>query len=295
MIHPRHWHLARRLWIRAKRAVASQIGGSQRSLFRGSGLDLEEVRPYEPGDDVRTIDWNVTARMGQPFVKRYIEERELSWQILIDISGSMDFPLPDGLSKRELAAELTALAAAMALHHNDRVGMLLLTAEIEHVSPARRGGKAILEMLHRALFHRRRHAGTDLGAALRRAARILPRRSLVLLFSDFLSTDFRQPLRLLGRHHDLIAVRIVAPLESSWPAAGLMRLRDLEIETVRIVDSSAVSQGVRERAQSDQTKLDGWWREADASGTVIEGSESAADSFLELLRRHAGRRSGQLH
>src|SRR5262245_32768732 len=170
MIEPRLWRQAKRLWLRARRAAVSQLGGSHRSVFRGAGLSFEEVRPYEPGDDVRTIDWNVTARLGQPFVKRFVEERELPWLLMLDVSRSMSFGT-GGRSKRDAAVEVAALAAAIALFHHDRVGLLLFSDRIEAWLPPRKGGRAALKLLHTALFREAAGRRTRLDLALRFAAR----------------------------------------------------------------------------------------------------------------------------
>jgi uncharacterized protein (DUF58 family) len=288
MFEPHIWQQARRLWVRARRAVATQMGGSQRSVFRGAGLTFEEVRPYEPGDDVRAIDWNVTARMGQPFVKRYVEERELPWMVMLDVSRSMAFG-PAGQRKRDTAVELAALAAAIALFHADRVGLILFSDRIEAYLPPRKGGRFALRLLHTALFREPAGRQTRLAAALRFAQRVMPRRSLVLLLSDFQAEDYRRPLRALGRRHDLVAVRIVAAREQHWPDVGLISLADGETGRTRIVDSRRGAAKLAPHNEEMRSQLIHWLREAEADYLETDCTPKAPLRLLEYFQRRAGR------
>lgn len=286
MIPPALWHQARRIWFRARRDVVSQMGGSHRSLFRGTGLAFEEVRPYEPGDDVRAIDWNVTARMGEPFLKRYVEERELTWMILLDISRSMDFTT-GAMRKREIAVELAALTAALALFHGDRVGLLLFGSKLEGCWRPRKGGQATLSLLQNALVREPKAAGSNLDQALRQASRLIPRRSLVLLVSDFLGGDFGPAFRAMGRRHDLIAVRIVDPREQSWPPTGLVRLRDLETGEIRLVDAQEHAERLRAVEAARSSSFSQAVEAAKAQGLTVSTTGAAAHDLLEAFRRRA--------
>ena len=288
MIDPQIWQQARRLWVRAKRAVASQLGGSQRSVFRGAGLTFEEVRPYEPGDDVRTIDWNVTARMGQPFVKRYIEERELPWLLLLDVSRSMNFGTT-GQRKRDTAVELAALAAAIALFHADRVGLILFSDRIEAYLPPRKGSRAALRLLHLALFREPQGQQTRLAPMLRFAHRLMPRRSLVLLLSDFQSTEDLAPLRGLGRRHDLVAVRIVDRREQHWPDVGVLALQDAEQQRGRIIHTRAARAAAARHNETVCARLTAWLREAEGDYLEVANSAAAPRQLLAYFRRRAAR------
>src|SRR6266571_3568888 len=195
----------RRLQLRARRAVEDPLGGAYRSVFKGSGIAFEEVREYQPGDDIRAIDWNVTARMGHPFIKRFVEERELTVMLLIDCSGSNQFGTRLQ-QKREVAAELAAVLAFSAINNNDKVGLIEFTDRIERFVPPRKGSRHVLRLIRDVLFFQPTHRGTRLAEALGYVNRILHRRSIIFLLTDFLDRDFEQAFKRTARHHDLIAL-----------------------------------------------------------------------------------------
>src|SRR5437016_11086031 len=197
----------RRLQLKARRAVEDLLGGEYHSVFKGSGLAFEEVREYQPGDDIRTIDWNVTARMGHPFIKRYIEERELTVMLVVDCSGSHQFGT-QLQQKREVSAELAAVLAFSAINNNDKVGLIAFTDRIERFVPPRKGSRHVLRLIRDVLFFQPTHRGTNLAEALSYLNRILHRRSIIFLLSDFLDQGFEQALKRTARHHDLIAMHI---------------------------------------------------------------------------------------
>src|SRR5436305_12923095 len=200
----------RRLQVRARRAVEDLVGGEYHSVFKGSGIAFEEVRAYQPGDDIRTIDWNVTARMGQPFIKRFVEERELTVVLLIDCSASHQFGT-QFQRKREVAAELAALIAFTAVSNNDRVGLVQFTDEVERFVPPRKGSRHVLRLIRDVLYFQPQHKGTCLREGLDYLNRVLHRRAIVFLLTDFLDQDFERSLKRSGRRHDLVAVRITDP------------------------------------------------------------------------------------
>lgn len=226
----------RRLQVRAKRPVRTLLGGEYRSAFKGAGLSFEEVREYQPGDDVRQIDWNVTARAGRPFVKRYAEERELTLLLVVDLSASLRFGTR-GVSKRAAAAELAAVLALTAVAHNDRVGLVAFTDRVERFVPPAKGPRHALRVLRDVLFFDPEHPGTDPAAALDHLTRVHRRRAIVFLFSDFLTGGFADPFKKAAQAHDLIAVRTADPLEAEWPAAGLVTLEDAETGRQTLVDA----------------------------------------------------------
>src|SRR5207244_7249861 len=197
----------RRLQLRARRAVEDILGGEYHSVFKGTGMVFEEVREYQPGDDIRSIDWNVTARMGHPFIKRYIEERELTVMLLVDCSGSHQFGT-QLQQKREVIAELAAVLAFSAINNNDKVGLIAFTDHIERFVPPRKGARHVLRLIRDVLFFQPSRRGTSLTQALNYLNRILHRRSIIFLLSDFLDTGFEYALKRTARHHDLIAIRI---------------------------------------------------------------------------------------
>jgi uncharacterized protein (DUF58 family) len=228
----------RRLQLRSRRAVEDPLGGAYRSVFKGSGIAFEEVREYQPGDDIRSIDWNVTARMGHPFIKRYVEERELTVLLLIDASASLSFGTLDQ-SKREVVAEIGALLTLCAAGNNDRVGLLLCTDRVEKFVPPRKGARHALRVIRDLFVFRPERPGTDLAAGLDYLNRVTRRRVLLFLFSDFLATGYERALERTGHRHDVVAVHVADPREQDLPAVGLLEIQDAETGERLIVDTSS--------------------------------------------------------
>lgn len=227
----------RRLHIRARRAVEDLLGGEYRSIFKGAGIAFEEVREYQPGDDIRTIDWNVTARMGHPFVKRFVEERELTLMLIVDCSRSLYFGTR-GQDKRDVAAELAALLAFCAIANNDKVGLLLCSDRVEKFVPPRKGVRHALRVVRDILFFQPRFPGTRLHAALDVLNRVLHRRAIVFLLSDFLDNGFESAFQRTGKRHDLVALRITDPRERDLPPVGLVEIEDAETGRRLLVDTA---------------------------------------------------------
>ena len=227
----------RRLQLRARRAVEDLLGGEYHSVFKGTGLSFEEVREYQPGDDVRSIDWNVTARMGTPFIKRYVEERERTLLLLIDVSGSQSFGTRQQ-PKRAVAAELAALLGFCAIHNNDRVGLVTFTDEVELYVPPAKGTRHALRLIREILFHQPNRTGTKLSAALDFVQKVQRKRAIVFLMSDFLDSGYEQSLRLAARKHDLTVVRVEDPVEADLPMVGLLQVEDAETGRQWLVDTS---------------------------------------------------------
>ena len=230
--------LVRRLQIRARRAVEDLLGGEYHSVFKGMGIAFEEVREYQPGDDIRSIDWNVTARMGHPFIKRFIEERELTVMLLVDASGSQQFGTRQQ-EKREVAAELAAILAFSAITNNDKVGLIAFTDRIEKFVPPRKGTRHVLRLIRDVLFFEPRGRGTCLREGLDFLNRVLHRRAIVFLLSDFLDPGYHQAFKRTGKRHDLIAVPITDPREQELPAVGLLELEDAETGRRLVLDTSS--------------------------------------------------------
>jgi uncharacterized protein (DUF58 family) len=230
--------------LRTRGWVDSLFGGEYHSVFKGQGMEFAEVREYQPGDDVRNIDWNVTARMGHPYVKKHVEERELTVMLLVDLSGSEQFGTR-GRLKAELAAELAAVLALSAVRNNDRVGLIVFTDRVEHVVPAKKGRRHVLRLIRDLLAFRPRGRGTDIGTALDYAGRMLRHKSILFVLSDFqVSVDgspgldtFRRTLKLVANRHDVVAVRMVDQAEESMPDAGLLVLTDPETGEEVVVDT----------------------------------------------------------
>jgi uncharacterized protein (DUF58 family) len=227
----------RRIQIRTRAILESGIGGSYHAVFKGRGMEFAEVREYQPGDDARTIDWNVTARMGAPYVKKFVEERDLTLLLLVDVSGSQSFG-SQFLLKRDYAAELAAVLAFSAVANHDRVGAVLFSDRIEGYVPPGRGRDHALRIVRDLLALEPVGRGTDLQAALRFARGVLRRRGIVAVISDFQAEGYERALGVLRRRHDVIAIRLSDPRESAVPASGLVALRDPETGARFVVDTS---------------------------------------------------------
>ncbi len=234
--------------LRTRGWVESLFGGEYHSVFKGQGMEFAEVREYQPGDEVRAIDWNVTARMGHPYVKRYVEERELTVLLAVDLSGSKQFGTR-GRFKAELAAEIAAVLALSAVRNNDRVGLLVFTDRVEHFVPPRKGRRHVLRLIRDVLAFRPQGKGTDLAAALDYAARVLPHRAIVFVLSDFLvggdgdeirrrQEAFERTLRIVSGRHDVVAVSITDHAEEALPDAGILVMVDPETGAQHVVDTS---------------------------------------------------------
>ena len=242
----------RQLEIRTRRMVNDSLAGSYHSVFKGRGMDFDEVREYSPGDEVRTIDWNVTARAGRPFVKKFTEERELTIFLLVDISASGNFG-SGHLSKRDLAAELASVLAFSAIRNSDKVGLLLFTDQVEIYLPPKKGRRHVLRVVRDILYHAPRSIGTDAVKALDIANRLLHRRAVVFLISDFETprdsgaarAELRRAMRRTNRRHDLIAVHVEDPREKELPNVGIVALEDAESGEVIELDTSSAT--VRKR------------------------------------------------
>jgi uncharacterized protein (DUF58 family) len=231
-------HQIRRLQLFARRAVEDLLGGEYHSVFKGMGIAFEEVREYQPGDDVRAIDWNVTARMGHPFIKRFIEERELTVLLLVDCSGSQHFGT-FYQQKREVAAEMAALLAFSAVSNNDKVGLIAFTDRVERYVPPRKGTSHVLRLIRDILYFQPARSGTSIREALDFLSRVQHRRAIVFLLSDFLDKGYERLLKRTGRRHDLVLVRISDPREEDLPPVGLLELEDAETGARQLVDTSS--------------------------------------------------------
>ena len=238
MITPELLAQVRRLTIRSRRAVEEVFSGAYRSAFRGKGLEFAEVREYVPGDDVRSIDWNVTARHGRPFVKRFDEERELTVVVALDLSASQRFGTR-AKTKRAAAAEAGALVALAASRNRDRVGLLLFTDRVELYLPPSKSRARSLRIVRDLVAFEPRGTGTDLGQALAFLGRVLRRRAVVFLISDWIAHSFERPLNLLARRHELVTIEVDDPFEEALPDRGLVMVRDLESGERRLVDLTA--------------------------------------------------------
>jgi uncharacterized protein (DUF58 family) len=225
------------LELRTRGPVNSLFTGEYRSVFKGQGMEFAEVREYQAGDEVRSIDWNVTARMQRPYVKRYIEERELTVMLAVDVSGSERFGTRRRF-KSEVASELAAVLAMSAIRNNDRVGNLMFTDRIEHVVPPRKGRRHALRLIRDILAFEPEGRGTDIGGATEYLNKMLAHKAIIFLVSDFLGENVERPLKLLAQRHDVVAVTLEDPSERILPDIGLVRLIDPETGQALDVDTS---------------------------------------------------------
>jgi uncharacterized protein (DUF58 family) len=232
----------RYIQIYTSKVVNDVLAGEYQSVFKGRGMEFDEVREYQVGDDVRSIDWNVTARSGKPFVKRFREERELTVMFLVDLSASGSFGSVKQ-PKNELAAEICALLAFAAIKNNDKVGLIAFTDHVEMFIPPKKGTRHVLRVIREILSFRPQRTRTDITRALDYLGRVQSRRAVVFLISDFQAEGFERSLRVLGRRHDVIAVAVTDPRERSLPDVGLLELEDAETGEVALIDTG--SQAVR--------------------------------------------------
>ena len=272
----------RQIEIRTNRLVSETVAGAYHSVFKGQGMNFEEVREYQPGDEVRSIDWNVTARMNHPFVKKFVEERELTVMLIVDVSGSGLFGSRNQ-SKREVAAEIASVLAFSAIRNNDKVGLILFSSEIEKYIPPRKGRKHVLRVIREVLFFQPQQRGTNLPGALEFLSRVTSHKSIAVVISDFLepagparAPDRRPPtrrpksdvlsdlaytaLRQANRRHDVVAVHVTDRFETELPALGRLVLEDAETgEIVEVNTGTASGRAAfaerQAKAQADLARL----------------------------------------
>jgi uncharacterized protein (DUF58 family) len=250
----------KRIEITTRSIVRDTFAGRYESIFKGRGMEFDEVREYQPGDDIRTIDWNVTARTGWLHVKKYVEERELTVLIVVDASGSFDFGTKLRL-KRELAAEVGAVLAFAAIRNNDKVGLLIFTDEIETFVPPRKGSKHVLRIIREILHFEPRSRGTNISKALEYAMRVIKRHSVMFCISDFRDTGYEPAITVANRKHDVVALTIIDPKEIEIPEVGLIEVEDGETGERTVLDfrgrkgSEAFREAAAEVVESRQAIL----------------------------------------
>jgi uncharacterized protein (DUF58 family) len=280
----------RRIEIRSRRAVQEILGGEYHSVFKGRGMEFDEVREYAPGDEIRDIDWNVTARTGRPFVKRYAEERERTVFFVVDVSGSSVFGAADRM-KGEVAAEICSVLAFSAVQNNDRVGLLTFSDRVENLVPPRKGRKHVLRVVRELLFAQPQGRGTDLALAVDTLNKVLKRRAILFVVSDFFARDVRKVLMVANRKHDLIAVRLTDPREETLPPAGIVELTDAETGESFLIDAG--SRRARERfaeaAELRRLDTEKLFRSLGVDFIAARTDAPYLDSLVRLFRRRARR------
>lgn len=279
----------RQLHIRTLRQVNDLFAGDYRSAFKGKGLEFAEVREYFPGDDVRSIDWNVTARMQQPYIKSFQEERELTVFLVVDISSSTAFGSSQR-TKSELIAEIGAILAFSAIKNQDKVGLLLFSSEVELYLPPRKGLRHVLRLIRELLFFTPAHRGTDLQKALAFLGRVQKRHAICFILSDFLTSPYSHDALLLAKRHELNFVYIYDAYEKQFPPLGLSYLRDLETGELALVDTmnKEVQSHFQQRGEEQQAALKRFVIKIGASLISVRTDQSSAEAlhqFFELRRR----------
>ena len=286
MIPKELFHKIRRLEIRTKGMVDNIFGGEYHSAFKGRGIEFAEVRPYQIGDDIRNIDWNVSARMDETYVKVFEEEREQTLMLLVDISGSEDFGSQYKM-KREVAAEVCALIAFSAIQNNDKVGLLLFSDTVELFVPPKKGRRHVLRLIRDLFAHEPKSRGTDLAAALRRTLRLLRQRSIVLMISDFFDEGYDRPLRALAQRHDTVAVHLQDPREAALPNVGLVELTDAETGETVVVDttSEAARRAYAEAAATRHRAVERLMNQLQVGYVAIPTDEDLVEPLIRFFRQ----------
>jgi uncharacterized protein (DUF58 family) len=280
--------------ILTNRLIDDQLAGDYHTTFKGQGVEFDEVRPYVPGDDVRSIDWNVTARTGEPFIKRYSEERELTILFLVDVSGSQGYGSVRR-SKMELAAEVTALLALTAIRNRDKIGLALFSDRIVKYIPPRRGRDSVMRLVREVLAAEDgAEGGTDIAEALRFLNGVQKRRAVVFLVSDFMddASRYEKLLRAAARRHDLVCVPVADPAESFLPDVGLIELKDPETGALELVDTSSarVRRAFAAKAEGDREELTKFFRKTGIDTLDIVTDKPYIDGVRELFKRRARER-----
>lgn len=272
----------RKIEIRTTRLVNDLFGGEYESVFKGQGIEFADVREYVPGDDIRTIDWNVTARSEKPFVKQFVEEREMTVLFAVDMSGSQYFGSGEKL-KSEVAAEIAAVLAFSAVKNNDKTGLVISTDEVEKFVPVKKGRTHVLRVVREILFYEPKRKKTNLSVALEYLHRFLTRTSVIFFISDFLDDEFEKPLRILSRRHDVIAIHLKDRRESHLPKVGLLEIQDPETGKTMLINSSsgAIQKKYTQRSIEHQAKLDQIFKSLGIDKVTI----AAEGSYIEPLMK----------
>ena len=227
----------RRIQISTSRKVTDVFAGQYKSMFKGIGMEFDEVREYMPGDEIRSIDWNVTARTGHPFIKKFVEERELTIMLLLDISKSSLFGTRNNL-KRSVAAEVCSAIAFSAIKNNDKVGMMTFSDKVEKYIPPRKGSKHVLRVIREALYSSQSGDGTDMNVVLEALSKISTRKTITFIISDFFTENFKKNISIANKKHDIIAITIMDPAEKDLPNIGILKVHDAETGEEKDIDTS---------------------------------------------------------
>ena len=280
----------KRIEIQTRGLVNDVFSGEYHSVFKGRGMEFSEVREYQIGDDIRLIDWNVSARMGHPFVKVFEEERELTVILLVDVSSSADFGTVERM-KGEIAIEICALLAFSAIKNNDKVGLIIFTDRIEKFVPPKKGKTHVLRVLRELLYHEPEGKGTDISLALEYLSRIITRRSVVFLVSDFISDDYQKAMQIANKRHDLVAITITDPREIELPNIGLVELEDAETGEIIMLDTadSTIRQTFTRITSNSREERDKNFRSMNVDSIDIRTDVSYIEPLIKFFRMRARR------
>jgi uncharacterized protein (DUF58 family) len=275
----------RKIEIRTTRLVNDLFGGEYESVFKGQGIEFADVREYVPGDDIRTIDWNVTARSQHPFVKKFVETRELTVFFVVDMSGSQYFGSTDKL-KSEIAAEITAILAFSAVKNNDKTGMLIATEGMEKFIPVKKGRNHALRVIREILGYQPQKRGTQLAGALEYLYRVQTRTSVIFLISDFMDEGYEKALKILSRKHDVIAVQLRDTLEQKFPPIGLIELADRETGKTMLVDTASdiFQKRFTKATQAKQAALEKLFKRLQIDRIEIPANASYVDPLFKFFK-----------
>ena len=281
----------RRIQIYTSRLVNDILAGAYHSTFKGRGVEFDEVREYQPGDEIRTIDWNVTARVGRPFIKKFVEERELTVMLMVDVSFSGQFGSKLQL-KNEYAAELCAMLAFSAIKNNDKVGLIMFTDRVEKYIPPKKGKRHVLHVISEILSFKPKHKGTNIASGLDFFNSINKKRTVTFLVSDFITEGYERALQIANKRHDIIAVVIQDSREREFPRLGLIELEDAETGEVLLVDSSDLNfqKGIKIFSGKEAAQRDRFFRQIDVDIIHVETSCSYMEPFMRFFRTREKRR-----
>lgn len=283
----------RKLEIRTRGLVSNIFGGEYHSAFKGQGIEFAEVRPYQFGDDIRSIDWNVSARYEETFVKVFEEEREQTVMLIVDVSGSGDYA-SQGKFKREMAAEICAVVAFSAIQNNDKVGLLLFSDQVEEFVPPKKGRRHVLRLIRDLFAHESVSQKTDLSVALNHALHVLNRRSIVLVLSDFQTEGYETALRAVSRRHDTVAIHLMDPTEEALPNVGLLEVTDPETGKTHVIDTGARGQrsAYADAADRFRSETEALLRRVRVDRIAVRTDEGYVEPLVQFFRRRNRRRAG---
>lgn len=280
----------KRIEITTRGLVNDVFSGEYHSVFKGRGMEFAEVREYQIGDDIRTIDWNVTARMGHPYVKVFDEERELTVMLVVDVSSSGEFGTVKRM-KGEIATEICALLAFSAIKNNDKVGLIIFTDTVEKFVPPKKGKSHVLRVVRELLYHKPQGRKTDIGVALEYLSSVTTRRSVVFLVSDFISSDYEKALQIANKRHDIVAITVTDPREEQLPNVGFIELEDAETGEIILVDTSDISVRGSFAKQTEESKMnrDKLFRSINMDYIDIHTNQSYIEPLIKFFRMRARR------